>query len=295
MLAIVIPYYRITFLEATLQSLALQPDKRFMVYIGDDASPDSPKEILAKFEGQINFQYQKFENNLGSQSLVKQWERCLAMTGDEKWVMILGDDDVLGDNAVAAFYNHQQKIEEQGINVIRFASVLIDENGHETSAVYNHPETEKSTDFLYKKETQQTRSSLGEYIFNKECLIKNGFHDFPLAWHSDDMAILQCSDFGNVFTINDAIAYIRVSSRSISGSETNVPIKKKATYLFYSELASHCSRHFTTEQKLKIVGKVEQYFFKHKNAKLFLKIAFWQLRQNGLVHLFKFLRRTYKN
>ena len=42
MLAIVIPYYKLTFFEATLQSLADQTDKRFMVYIGDDASLESP-------------------------------------------------------------------------------------------------------------------------------------------------------------------------------------------------------------------------------------------------------------
>lgn len=39
MLAIVIPYYKITFFEDTLESLAHQTDKRFKVYIGDDASP----------------------------------------------------------------------------------------------------------------------------------------------------------------------------------------------------------------------------------------------------------------
>lgn len=40
MLAIVIPYYKLTFFEETLQSLANQSDKRFKVYIGDDASPE---------------------------------------------------------------------------------------------------------------------------------------------------------------------------------------------------------------------------------------------------------------
>jgi hypothetical protein len=35
MLAIVIPYYKRTFFEETLQSLANQTDKRFQVFIGD--------------------------------------------------------------------------------------------------------------------------------------------------------------------------------------------------------------------------------------------------------------------
>jgi hypothetical protein len=40
MLAIVIPYYKIRFFEATLQSVAIQTDKRFKVYIGNDASDE---------------------------------------------------------------------------------------------------------------------------------------------------------------------------------------------------------------------------------------------------------------
>lgn len=38
MLAIVIPYYKYTFFEATLISLKNQTDKRFNVYVGNDAS-----------------------------------------------------------------------------------------------------------------------------------------------------------------------------------------------------------------------------------------------------------------
>jgi len=38
MLAIVIPYYKRTFFEETLQSLANQTDKRFQVYVGDDTN-----------------------------------------------------------------------------------------------------------------------------------------------------------------------------------------------------------------------------------------------------------------
>ena len=91
MLAIVIPYYKLTFFEATLQSLADQTDKRFMVYIGDDASLESPDDLLEKYQQKFDFEYYRFEENLGGTSLVKQWERCIAMTKDEEWVMILGD------------------------------------------------------------------------------------------------------------------------------------------------------------------------------------------------------------
>lgn len=42
MLAIIIPYYKLAFFEENLQSLSNQTDQRFKVYIGDDASPETP-------------------------------------------------------------------------------------------------------------------------------------------------------------------------------------------------------------------------------------------------------------
>ena len=102
-LAIVIPYFKLNFFESTLDSLAIQTDNRFKVYIGNDYSPDDPKPLLEKYKGILKFQYVEFENNLGKKSLVKQWERCIAEVHDEDWIVILGDDDVLSKNCIEDF------------------------------------------------------------------------------------------------------------------------------------------------------------------------------------------------
>ena len=121
MLAIVIPYYKHTFFEKTLQSLSKQTDKRFKVYIGDDASPENPTALLEKYQGQFNFVYHRFETNLGGTSLAKQWERCIGLSNNEEWIMVLGDDDILGHTVVESFYKNQE-IFYQKTNVIRFAT-----------------------------------------------------------------------------------------------------------------------------------------------------------------------------
>jgi GT2 family glycosyltransferase len=55
MLAIIIPYYKLTFFLATLESLANQTDNRFTVYIGgDDNSTESPLAVLGNYEHKIN-------------------------------------------------------------------------------------------------------------------------------------------------------------------------------------------------------------------------------------------------
>lgn len=49
LLAIVIPYYKPDFFEETLQSVAAQTDKRFTLYIGNDASAHDPLPLIQKY------------------------------------------------------------------------------------------------------------------------------------------------------------------------------------------------------------------------------------------------------
>ena len=76
--------------------------------------------MLKRYYGEFDFIYHRFETNLGGTSLVQQWERCIDMVAEEEWIMILGDDDTIGYNCVASFYEHIREVEQQKINVIRF-------------------------------------------------------------------------------------------------------------------------------------------------------------------------------
>ncbi|RTZ02918.1 glycosyltransferase [Flavobacterium sp. RSP49] len=269
MLAIVIPYFKLAFFEETVQSLDNQTDRRFKVYIGDDASSENPTFLLEKYHGKFDFVYHRFEENLGGTSLVKQWERCIALTGKEEWIMILGDDDVLGDNLVEAFYENLEEIKSIS-NVVRFATCKIDEKGEETSLVYVHPKIEKSTDFFFRG----SRSSLSEYVFSKEKVKIIGFKDFPLGWFSDVLAILEFSNFKEIYTINGAVVNIRISALSISGSQNNLELKSKSTFTFFNYLLSKKSGCFTRLEKLILLKKMNNsYLNDKKKINWFFKIS----------------------
>ena len=257
MLAIVIPYYKINYFQTTLQSLADQSDMRFVVYIGDDASPDDPATLLSKFEDKLTLRYQRFDQNFGANSLTKQWERCLEMTQSEKWVMILGDDDFLDENVVSAFYNSIEIVSASNCNVIRFATQKIDTKTNTKSAVYNHPEIEKSTTFLTRLYTKRTRSSLSEYVFNKNILLQKGIRNFPIAWHADLAMVLEVSDFKEVYAINTAVVSIRISHDSISGSKAYIKQKAKADFSFGKFLIHNLNRFSKEEQKI-VVPRIEK-------------------------------------
>lgn len=269
MLAIIIPYYKLTFFEATLESLANQIDRRFKVYIGNDASPENPEDLLEKFKGKIDFVYNRFEKNIGEISLVKQWERCVALSVEEEWVMILGDDDVLGTNVVESFYKNIEEIKSVS-NVVRFATSKIDVNGRETSLKYYHPKIESSIDFFFR----DTRSSLSEYVFNKKQVLDIGFKDFPLAWLSDVLAVLEFSDFKNVISINEANVFIRITDLSISGATDNLKIKSKAVFEFYFYLLTKKCNFFNKEQKKLLLRRISKCYINNKREwRYFVKIS----------------------
>ncbi|TDE53938.1 glycosyltransferase family A protein [Flavobacterium sp. GT3P67] len=269
MLAIVIPYYKITFFEATLASLAHQTDKRFKVYIGNDASPESPSNLLEKYKGQFYSVYHYFDTNLGGISLVKQWNRCLEMIDSEEWVMFLGDDDLLEENVVSEFYSNLNEIDSIA-NVVRYSTCKINALGLLISSQYTHPKIEHSIDFFFRN----VRSSLSEYIFRKTKMREIGFKDFPLAWQSDVLAVLEFSDFKNVYSINDAKVYIRITDLSISGKQDNLKLKYKAVFDFYYYLITYRLNHFNSIQKDKLYAQVNKsYLNDKKNITYFLKLS----------------------
>lgn len=291
MIAIVIPYYKLSFFEKTMQSLANQTNKNFKVYIGDDCSSENPTELLKNFRNKIDFKYKKFDTNLGSVSLVKQWERCFEMIANEDWVMILGDDDFLSENVIDAFYNNIAKINANQIKVVRYSSQIVNEYSELTSKIFTHQEIESTNNFFYRRSNRSTRSSLSEYLFKNDALKKNFFYDFPLAWHSDDLAILECSNFGNIFTINNATIFVRISALSISGSENLEEKKLESTKLYFERLINLYSNKFSKVNLQIILLRLEYFFFMKKTIKNYFKISKLYIQHIGFFGFLKFNRR----
>lgn len=265
MLAIVIPYYKINYFEETLKSLSNQTDKRFKVYIGNDASENDPEEIIEKYSSTLNLVYKKFNDNLGSISLVQQWNRCLELLEDEEWVMILGDDDVLSENFVEQFYDCYPDFDRK-YDVIRFGVFKINEDGKTFSSFYENPKIESSKKILFCNK----RSSLSEYVFKKSKVASIGFKNFPLGWWSDVLAILEFSNFGNIYSINSSHVFVRISSSSISGSQKLDDVKDKAKFLFYNYLIKKSNDKFSKDELNELYNRIFKTYWNNKKNNEFL-------------------------
>lgn len=256
MLAIIIPFYKLSFFEDTLQSLANQTSKCFKVYIGDDASPENPSVLLEEYQGKFDFVYHRFDENLGGKSLPQQWKRCIALSANEEWIMVLGDDDVLSETVVESFYNNQSVFTGKS-NVIRFASKKLFGKDIVDSSVFLHPEWESATAAFYRKFAKTTRSTLSEYIFSRASYLKFGFYDYPLAWNSDDRAWLEFSDYKPIFTINESIVYFRLSDLNISGRQDNFLLKNKSEIEFYKFIVVSKLKEFNKEKQLRLLRRYQ--------------------------------------
>lgn len=297
LLAIVIPYYKFAFFEATLQSLVSQTDKRFKVYIGDDASLENPSVLLENYKGKFDFEYHRFEENLGGISLTQQWERCIALSGNEEWIMILGDDDVLGVNVVEGFYANLSEIEKKKINVVRFSTQSIDKVENIISKVYINPKFEKATDFYCRRHSGHVRSSLSEHIFRRKSFLKYKFKNYPLAWHSDDYAWIEFAENKAVLAINDAIVTVIVSCESVTGNTTNLLKKNIAQSLFYMDLVKNKLNLFDKNVRLPLLLQTEIAI--KTNRKLTLRewnVLFFEYVKNySTLPMLKFIRRFVKS
>lgn len=266
-IAIVIPYYKLMFFQECLESLAAQTDQRFHVYIGNDASSEDPHTILNEFEGKFNFTYKKFVENMGGKSLAKQWDRCIAMMDEEEWFMVMGDDDYLSTNAIEEFYKNITFAEKESISVIKLNSAIINDTGDVTSEKKTEPIIKSSIEHFFDKYIYEGRSSLSEHIFKKSAYDQYGFTEMPFAWHSDDLALLEFSDFGNIMFLENAKCFVRVTSESISGNpHENKKEKWQASKIFFDKVCRNL-RLFSTEQK-RILFDLIEWHEKEKNIKI---------------------------
>lgn len=228
-LAIIIPAYKDEFLAQTLDSFVRQTNQNFVIYIGNDNSPNDIYSIVQKYEDKLNIVYEKFENNLGSHSLTKQWERCIEMSSEE-WVWLFSDDDIAASYCVESFYNRKNKT---GM-FYKFNTKIIDKNNNVLNSRYdskNYYKNSLSSQLFIQNRLASNgfRSFAVEYIFHRDLYDKHKFVEFPLAWASDDATwLLYSLSNGGLISILDEIVLWRYSGKNISSDNVNfnVIVKK---------------------------------------------------------------------
>lgn len=214
-LTIVIPYYKVCFLDAALGSLAQQTNRNFDVFVGDDASLEPPQEVIQKYQNKLKLTYHRFSENLGQTSLVQHWNRCVRKTSSE-WIWLFSDDDLISPQCVEAFYKTLEETSQQ-FDLYRFDLKIIDQHEALLHQPLPHPVFETAAEFVFAKLNQGRCSCAVEYIFRRTTFESaKGFVDFPVAWFSDDASWITFARPKGIRTISDGEVSWRQSGLNLS-------------------------------------------------------------------------------
>lgn len=236
-LAIIIPAYKETYLTDTLDSLVNQTSKSFVVYVGDDHSPANLKGIVDKYTDKISIVYKRFEENLGGQSLVAQWKRCIELS-TERYIWLFSDDDILPLDAVERFWKFEASHNGE-FDICRLPLELINRNGYPMMKLEEYPSCMSSEEYLKRRLSCEVLSSASEYIFTRAIYEKYGFVEFPLAWCSDDASWAQMAKEKGLYTIDGLPVQLRMSGDNISSRDDNHLLKFYSNRLFVDWISNH--------------------------------------------------------
>lgn len=249
-LAIVIPAYKGDFLAETLESVFAQTNTDYHVYVFNDASPDQRIETIVRSFGlRPNLTYMRFDTNMGQESLPGQWNRCIRHTGNERWIWLFSDDDVMDPDCVGNFRETTHTDPENQLfrfNTVKFRDETL-------LARSNLSEHIVLADWLYGKLNYRFESYVVEYIFERSLYDRiGGFPDFPLGWCADDWFWIQAMQQTNLITIAESLVYWRYSDLNISGAANDPQTafrKMTACLQFQNEMVTNGIFRFYPETK----------------------------------------------
>lgn len=171
-LAIVIPAYKGRFLKETLDSIAVQAHKdEFVLYIGDDASPERLDKIVESYQNKVNLVYHRFSENMGGKDLVAHWERCIQLSA-EPFIWLFSDDDLMPADGVERVMEALSRPHHQRGYFFRFPLAVIDGENKRIRA--NRPLEEGSVScyrLLLDKLQGKIDSAAVEYVFSRQVVL----------------------------------------------------------------------------------------------------------------------------
>jgi glycosyltransferase involved in cell wall biosynthesis len=242
--AIVIPAYKAEFLSETLESICAQTCQDFQLYVGDDCSPEPVGEVVRRYAARRQLHYVRFNENLGSKSLVRQWERCVALS-HEAWIWLFSDDDVLERGCVAALLSELENVGKE-CDIVRFDTVSIDEKSRINALYPIHPEWEGWMQFAYFWLRGLRKCTMPDLVFSKKRFDETGgLVEFPLAWGSDVATLIRLATRNGIFAVKGPRVLFRNSGRNISSSGDRDLLKRKiaASMTLVQWLRTHACDH----------------------------------------------------
>lgn len=264
-----IPAFKGKYFEECLKSVLNQSFIDYEVVIVDDASPDSLKEIVDKFQDD-RIHYYCNNKNIGAEHVVLNWNKCLEKAKGE-FFLLLGDDDVLERKFLEEFnnlilaYNH--------LDVFHCRTREIDEDSKVTCLTPAMPEYESVFDNIWHRIKGYRIQFISDFVFRTSALVDNGgFFIAPLAWASDDITVYQICGSKGIAHTNKILFNYRRNSSTIS-STGPVKLKLKAIDIEKNWIEDFLKKDMADEDDRLLKKCILDYLPTHINKKRLYTIS----------------------
>ena len=197
-IAFIIPAYRATDLHRTLQSLAMQTDRGFSVYLADDAVPGDLSALCAEFEDALDIRHTRFEDSLGGISRSKHLSRALALAGGETFVCFLGDGAELTPKCVRRLRKTIENHPEY--NVYHWNTEILDAAGNPDGKVFRYGASIRADKLFRRLFLKGWPAPLSSFVFRRETLLTAGIFDAE-CYSTDFQNIFACAGEKGVRTV----------------------------------------------------------------------------------------------
>ncbi|MBO6573733.1 MAG: glycosyltransferase [Balneola sp.] len=210
-----IPAYKGQFFKKCIESVLNQSYSNLELIIVNDCSPQDLSSIVNQFEDE-RIKYFDNKKNIGSEKVVKNWNKCLEhATGD--YFVLMGDDDMLAVDYLSEFVKLIKKYPE--LDVFHCRTMVIDENENPIKLTSSWPEFETLYDNIWHRLTGRRIQYISDFVYRTDHLkLHGGFFDLPLAWGSDDITAYRACGKKGIAHINKVLFKYRSNSYSITST-----------------------------------------------------------------------------
>lgn len=255
----VLPAYKSDFLRSSISSILNQTETDFELVIINDASPYDLDSIINTFSDS-RIKYFKNEINIGGNSLVSQWNKCLSYASGD-YVVLASDDDRYSPDYLSEmkYLVHLHP----GKNVYSTRKFIIDENDNVVDVDGYLGEYMSSVDYVSQLFSSRVYSSISNYMFNRRKLVElGGFVDFPVAWYSDDAIVIKMANDGIVVSPK-CLFFFRFSGQNLSTIKNPEVFNKKliATSQFYFWFEKE-------KNNMRKLCQIDELLYRHLDRKL---------------------------
>lgn len=230
LVTIAIPAYKAKWLAEAIESALNQDYENIELIVVDDHSPNDLEKIVTPYLSDKRVRYYKNDRNLGKESIVLNWNRCLELAEGEFFVLLC-DDDLLLPNFVSELLKLAEKYPQ--CDIFHGSRMLYHEKTNITEVLDIWPEYESFDEFVKAKAEVKRKHTITEFLYRSRSIMAEKYIVFPVGYFSDDASILRMVKKGGIASSQKLVCKNRINDEQISSSGKYAVEKVKATLLYY--------------------------------------------------------------